>query len=390
MCGLTGVFGGNLSYREMYIFQKLASLSDLRGEDSTGFMDYIHGDKTPTKFIKTLDIAGHVFGERSFFEDQFIYKRYAGQKKCVQLLAAHARAATIGKVNKHNAHPFQHGHIIGMHNGTINPEFRHRKEFETDSEAIFYNMAKHGEEDTLLMLDDLAMGAYTLTWINTKEKTFNIIRNGERPLYVVGEHATKAMYYSSDDNFLRAVLPYYKINGHPQTVPVDMWYKYDLTVENVAEAKTEKRIKNKKFWEAKHWQGNQREAPFETSMTKPSGNVIPMVAGPTNKEIKIDDKPYLVKRIHSQTRGPSGENCTWYELAANQSVSESRMAYLVSKGCAGCGCVPDKNADTFGVMADKETIMCQDCMEDETMLALVSYEVRNEMAERHPFRNSRT
>lgn len=109
------------------------------------------------------------------------------------LFSVHCRAATVGNVEKKNAHPFAVDHVIGMHNGSITTDFTNKKQFDTDSEALYHNIATMGVDAAIKDLPFSA--AYALVWLDRKKNTLNFLRNAQRPLFVVHQGIT--LYWSS-------------------------------------------------------------------------------------------------------------------------------------------------------------------------------------------------
>jgi len=114
----------------------------------------------------------------------------------------HNRHGTIGRNIKTNAHPFEildeDGGclVVGAHNGTL--KNKHVLEdhalFGTDSEALFYNIAIHGLEETLPKIE----GAWALTYYDHVKETLCVIRNKERTLFFAFEEGKKTIIWASE------------------------------------------------------------------------------------------------------------------------------------------------------------------------------------------------
>lgn len=186
MCGLVAVIRKD-SKKSLYkehndIFKQMLYADALRGWDSTGIASIrMNNDVKVTKdacppaslFHRNPD-AGWLYGNLA--------------------LIGHNRAATRGKTNKENAHPFQEEHITLVHNGTLKYH-HHIKDVEVDSHAIAHSMAEVGAKETLEKLD----GAYALIWYDAKTKLIHAARNNERPLHLI---ETEELWILSSEKML--------------------------------------------------------------------------------------------------------------------------------------------------------------------------------------------
>jgi len=144
-------------------------------------------------------------------------------------MMGHARAATVGSINEHNAHPIKEGPIIGCHNGTIwkwGPT-KAEESISSDSRVLFRKMTEGSLQETLEDAGDLA--AYALSWINLNTMTFNLLRNSKRPLFVMWSAAGSTMYWASERGMLcwmaeRTQLAY----KNPEVVPENTLIRFRL------------------------------------------------------------------------------------------------------------------------------------------------------------------
>ena len=114
---------------------------------------------------------------------------------------AHNRHATKGLVNAVNAHPFEHGDITGVHNGSLTT-FRGLApniNFDTDSEHIIHSLANRGVEDTIQDLD----GSFALVWHDKSDHTMHFIRNDERPFHLAFIKGQDTVVGASDKLMLK-------------------------------------------------------------------------------------------------------------------------------------------------------------------------------------------
>ena len=187
MCGLVGVLTTSkraLNNNELKMFKMMLRFDVIRGDHSTGMIgvDREKGGATIYKHMggpvteKTFTSNG---GKNPLFKDD------GGLKTPLRALFGHNRFATMGKLDVDNAHPFIAGKLVGMHNGTVKPYILERIEKEnpygTDSEFIYNKIHENGLTPTIKELDG---GAWCLTYYDFHKKTYNFLRNDERPLYI--------------------------------------------------------------------------------------------------------------------------------------------------------------------------------------------------------------
>lgn len=199
MCGLFGGFSTSLSKPEREMVANLGVMNFFRGKDSAGHFDYMvnppHKEGKCQFNRSTESVLDYVQEEWPDNET-----RRWGKGSGLKLIAGHARAATKGNITKENAHPFSHGSIVGMHNGTIHGTFENSSKFETDSEALIHNIATRGVEDAIQeMYTSSTSSAYALVWVDCKSETLNFLRNGMRSLsYATSEKDKSTLFWNSE------------------------------------------------------------------------------------------------------------------------------------------------------------------------------------------------
>lgn len=175
MCGIVGVISKNKNgflSADVNIFSQLLLCNQLRGVDGTGI--FFNDNKGKTAVRKFLGKASDVVYSAPY---DLMEKNLV---KFSTFVIGHNRAATKGGLTLANTHPFKHGTITGVHNGTL---YNHKSmaDVENDSEAIYINIANKGIQDTV----NTMFGAYALVWHNKKDGTINVLRNKERPLHII-------------------------------------------------------------------------------------------------------------------------------------------------------------------------------------------------------------
>ncbi len=193
MCGIVGVataYTNGFSSQEASAFLDMLYFDALRGMDSTGVFGV---DKHANVQIhKEASQAGHFIQAKELreFKTELIRRG--------MFAVGHNRAATRGKVNDTNAHPFWiDDKIVLVQNGTYRGDHSHHKATEVDTEAVAHVIAEN--EDIATALQKIN-AAYALVWFNTDKKTLYLIRNDERPLYMAW--ANQCLLWCSDPGFL--------------------------------------------------------------------------------------------------------------------------------------------------------------------------------------------
>jgi predicted glutamine amidotransferase len=172
MCGLVGIASSNLILGDKNVFTTLLYLDELRGEHSTGVCAVSRTGES------------NVYKRALKASDFIQLKGYTNiLAKADRVLMGHNRYATMGAKDDNNAHPFTHGDITLMHNGTLRNKGVVNKcanTFVTDSETVAWAIAT---DDTIEVLERL-QGAYALVWYDAMDKVLHFARNEERPLYI--------------------------------------------------------------------------------------------------------------------------------------------------------------------------------------------------------------
>ena len=199
MCGIVGYISKTeKSYKdEKAHFMRFAlALDTLRGQDSTGLM-------TLTKDFKVDTIKSVMPGDRFVQSPRFQKAWTPGWAQ-----VGHNRAATIGKVNVNNAHPFIDGPIALVHNGTLwaggKTLPKVNQELEVDSMQLAHNFAQHEPSEAAEVLSEID-GAFAIIWFDRRDGSVNMARNSERPLHYAVGKSRDIMWFMSDGAHLSAI-----------------------------------------------------------------------------------------------------------------------------------------------------------------------------------------
>lgn len=338
ICGLFGAISTSLYNGELDNVVELGIVSQLRGKDSTGVAI---GRKN--KGIIDVDVLKTVDNASNFFESSEVCRALYHDKPFVVI--GHCRAATKGLVNFDNAHPFEVGPIVGVHNGTI-PGIRGQEKDGTDSEALYRIMKDEGLQAAV---DAARHGAYALVWTDSRDQSINFLRNTGRTLYLCEHNGT--LYWCSDAYMLRLIM------ARAQVAKPDIYaLKEDTHVKRSLIAplgKMETREMKPTPLEGfmsrfgTKWVHKDEEKKTEIKVTHtvmgPSVPVVPPALPQKNA-------PYQAVKIMVK-----GFN--------NHLMSVDKARKLLANGCAHCGKVKSINLDKF-YMYNKKCYVCEDCHND--------------------------
>ena len=182
--------------KDVNVFNQLLAIDVIRGKDSTGVLGY-------NRHSKAFEVIKDAVDPLTLMQ----YKRYDGVASMHKnVLLGHNRSATIGGVNRANAHPFISGRLAGVHNGTLPHDARKQlkgyDQFGTDSEALFNNLDEFEVTD---VIKDI-WGAWSLVWVDREENTLNFLRNKERPMHFCFNADRTNIYWASELWMLQGVL----------------------------------------------------------------------------------------------------------------------------------------------------------------------------------------
>lgn len=196
MCGIVlvhSVATGGLTTKNQKVWEDMMHITSLRGMDSTGVFS-VEKTKGETAWIAKEASPSPMFMKGS--ESWEAIDSYLFQK--ARTIVGHCRAATRGTVSDETAHPYQHGKIILVHNGTLTSHFSLTTEnFAIDSEAICHALSQRPWEEVLPEIN----GAFVLVWYDLERKVFCIASNGERPLWTAFTK-TGDLYAASEYEFI--------------------------------------------------------------------------------------------------------------------------------------------------------------------------------------------
>lgn len=174
MCGIVALLTKKqygFSSTDTDIFREMLIVDQIRGEDATGSF-CVHKNRQVSG-IKGAFTPWHLFQTREWGE----YEQKA--IRTGHILVGHNRKATHGNsANPNNAHPFQEGNIVLVHNGTLS-NHRSLAQRDVDSHAVAAAFAEGNYAEVLSKIN----GAYVFVWYDMARNRLSVVRNDQRPLW---------------------------------------------------------------------------------------------------------------------------------------------------------------------------------------------------------------
>lgn len=173
-----------MTQKEVGTFEKLLFADTFRGPHSTGVFArrtmWMDAEEHVSIPLYKKAVEGPEFLETQGWADTS--RGFKDVAKFPNFIVGHNRYATVGTINDENAHPFKHGDITLVHNGTLLDQtlLPDHRQFDVDSENVCHSINKIGASETIQNLD----GAFVLIWHDAKDDTLHIIRNDERPFHL--------------------------------------------------------------------------------------------------------------------------------------------------------------------------------------------------------------
>ena len=177
-------------------------MGTIRGAHSTGIFG-VGIDATnkvgDNLLVYKRDVAGYDFAQLKYVEKTLTnidkYKFFIG----------HHRHATAGLISSKTAHPFSHGNITLVHNGSLTHLSRitnNSNEFDVDSEALTYALSTSSYGEILPKIK----GAAALAWYDKAQDILYLYRNKERPLFFAKVKNEETTFIASEMWMLKGLL----------------------------------------------------------------------------------------------------------------------------------------------------------------------------------------
>lgn len=194
MCGIGGYAVQGATPTEFENFAKFIRLFTyidmVRGDDSTGIFSYSRKTDQFGILKEALPAWQFLDKHREYLVNKF-------PEELNNIVMVHNRAATIGDITRHTAHPHMVGDTVVCHNGTVHGIADKLKgDIQTDSQYL----TKLIDEEGLAGLGVLGhKQCYALSIWNRNDPTkVQLITNGDRPLVIYKLVFGKGILWSSE------------------------------------------------------------------------------------------------------------------------------------------------------------------------------------------------
>ena len=233
MCGLVGVASKYITAVDMKWFKHAIIADTIRGPHSTG----VALCNTKGQSIAKAAVNGPSFVEGKAYDT--LSRDAISTLTPASAVIGHNRWATVGSITDDTAHPFQHGNIAGVHNGTLWWHEHLAKgegnKFDVDSEAVIYALDK---SDTFVdVLEDLP-GAFALVWHDMSTNKLHFARNDERELYIAESVDGDTILWASEEGMLKwlADRNYERTKFNIYLLPVGELTTYTIDAKNLVDS----------------------------------------------------------------------------------------------------------------------------------------------------------
>lgn len=175
MCGIIGVINGSQTIKQKLgsVFDDMLWADQIRGTDGAGVFWFDSRNDTYST-LKDEDI--------SVVRDSKDYRSTLTWMEKMPFVVGHNRSATRGSVSSENNHPFDEGNVVLVHNGTMT---HIPKEYDDGTKVDSHAIAKMLHHASPQEFMKKSFGAFALVWFDKISRQLNLLRNSQRPLYLV-------------------------------------------------------------------------------------------------------------------------------------------------------------------------------------------------------------
>jgi predicted glutamine amidotransferase len=202
-------------------FTNLTDESSARGKDSTGFSimnplnRYTYKTLTDSSTLTRTNEWSNVIDKID---------------RDTSIVLGHTRFATTGAKVVTNAHPFNIGEVVGIHNGVIynfNQVARGLGKAipQVDSEVIFQSLNRKDKSKAFESIN----GDFAVAWAKENNTTLHLAREDGRPMVISYWKKAKVLFFASTEDIMSNAMLDAGLVLDIIKVPTDIIYSYDTS-----------------------------------------------------------------------------------------------------------------------------------------------------------------
>ena len=202
-------------------FTNLADESSTRGKDSTGFSimnplnRYTYKTLTDSSTLTRTDEWFNVIDKID---------------RDTSIVLGHTRFATTGAKVVTNAHPFNIGEVVGIHNGVIYNYNQVARKLgkaipQVDSEVIFQSLNRKDKSKAFESIN----GDFAVAWAKENNTTLHLAREDGRPMVISYWKKAKVLFFASTEDIMSNAMLDAGLVLDIIKVPTDIIYSYDTS-----------------------------------------------------------------------------------------------------------------------------------------------------------------
>tara|TARA_R110002020_G_scaffold172796_1_gene363296 strand:+ start:163 stop:1296 length:1134 start_codon:yes stop_codon:yes gene_type:complete len=202
-------------------FTNLTDESSARGKDSTGFSimnpleRYTYKTLTDSSTLTRTNEWSNVIDKID---------------RDTSIVLGHTRFATTGAKVVTNAHPFNIGEVVGIHNGVIYNYNQVARKLgkaipQVDSEVIFQSLNRKDKSKAFESIN----GDFAIAWAKENNTTLHLAREDGRPMVISYWKKAKVLFFASTEDIMNNAMIDAGLVLDIIKVPTDIIYSYDTS-----------------------------------------------------------------------------------------------------------------------------------------------------------------